>query len=347
MVRTIALLVSSLILACGPAFAGKAPTKKVARQVEGPMQVHVVRSAQPGCEPTCPEWIAAQGTIDAGALKQFKKVLSQLRGRKLPVFIHSTGGLVHEAFAIGRLVRANGLDVAVTKTKLTRCAPADAACRKSKSESPDALRGVAQAPFSICASACAFVLAAGERRFVGPLAFVGVHQIKTFQTYTKVLRTYRFTARPSGGGPAKIEKKLISERTLSQKTVQAKTTKSTYDEIKQYFVQMGIAEAIMPLLLATPHANVHWLTQDELRSTRIATDRQDGQQLLAGATAPLPDGVGPAQAGTVPEAQVMGLICQQFAGAALGCPANQTPSGSDAGVPVSVPAQLAPGASPK
>ncbi|TGT50271.1 hypothetical protein EN809_040095, partial [Mesorhizobium sp. M2E.F.Ca.ET.166.01.1.1] len=30
-----------------------------------PMRFAVVRSSAPGCEPNCPEWIAAEGTIEA------------------------------------------------------------------------------------------------------------------------------------------------------------------------------------------------------------------------------------------------------------------------------------------
>jgi hypothetical protein len=126
------------------------------------MQVRIVRSAQAGCEPDCREWISAQGKIDPGTLRRFKTVLRQMGGRKLPVFIHSGGGSVRESFAIGRLLRAKGLDVVVTHTLFTPCAPADAACRKRESQgirqgSPQAISG--------CASACAFILAAGTRRF--------------------------------------------------------------------------------------------------------------------------------------------------------------------------------------
>ncbi|MGH9286372.1 MAG: hypothetical protein ACRD0M_11970, partial [Acidimicrobiales bacterium] len=80
---------------------------------EPSMQVHLVRSAEPGCEPQCPEWIAAQGKIDGSSVARFKRILRQLGERKVPVLIDSNGGRVTEAFAIGRLARARGLDVVV------------------------------------------------------------------------------------------------------------------------------------------------------------------------------------------------------------------------------------------
>jgi hypothetical protein len=46
---------------------------------------------------------------------------------------------------------------------------------------------------------------------------------------------------------------------------------------------MGIGEGLMPLILATPGDRLHWLTPEELKSTGLATDWLDGEQLLTGA----------------------------------------------------------------
>ena len=89
-------------------------------------------------------------------LKEFKAVLRQLKGRKVPVFLHSGGGDVREAYAIGNLIRANGLDTAVINGEIS---PGE---------------------FGVCASACVFILAAGKRRFAGPRARVGVHKPENF-----------------------------------------------------------------------------------------------------------------------------------------------------------------------
>lgn len=251
------------------------------------MQVHVVRRAQAGCEPQCPEWIAAQGRIDAAALKQFKKVLSQLGQRQLPVLVDSGGGSVKDAFAIGRLVRAKGLDVVVTRTAYTPCAPTDAACRKSKTGG--ALRGMPQALFAKCASSCAFILAAGTRRLVGPSTFVGVHQI----SYFRILRTYRVLTRRAWGEPVKTHKTLISEQKIPQKTA----PQSSYADIKDYFAEMGIGESIMPLITSTPSDKIHWLTDTERVAFDRPGDRLDGWRATPSRCCGVDDGCGRSRAG--------------------------------------------------
>ncbi len=253
--------------------------------VLGPaMQVHIVRSAEPGCEPQCAEWIAAQGRIDASTPKQFKKVLAQLDKRRLPILIDSAGGTVDDALAIGRLIRAKGLDVAVTKTEITPCAPADAACRKAKTKG--VLLGQPKAHLSKCASSCAFILAGGARRFVGPSTFVGVHQFASFETQVKLLRTYRVETRREWGKPVETRKTLVSEKRIAEKAVPTPTKASAYEKVSAYFTEMGVGEGVMRALLATPNSSVRWLTRAELQASQMATEPTDGQQLVTGVPTP-------------------------------------------------------------
>jgi hypothetical protein len=238
--------------------------------VEPPMQVHLVRSAEPGCEPQCPEWIAAQGKIEEGTAVRFKKVLRQIGDRKVPLLIDSSGGRVSDAFEIGRLIRARGLDVAVSGTELVPCLPSDQACRQAATRT---IRlGLPLATQSKCASACAFVLAAGARRLVGSTAFVGLHRIRTF----RVLLTYDGAAagaREGAGG------------WVTEKVIEIPTPKRTYNQIRRYFVEMGIDGAVMPLILSTPADKLRWLTRGELRSTRLATHAVGGVELVGKAPA--------------------------------------------------------------
>jgi hypothetical protein len=243
---------------------------------ESPMQVRVARSAQPGCEPDCAEWISAQGKIVAGqTLNLFKSALRRLQGRKLPVFLYSGGGDVREALAIGRLIRTYGLDTAVIKTEFAACAAGDTACGKLEAErkfraTPQEVAG--------CASACTFVLAGGVRRFGGPWTRIGVHQLQSFMTYAKVLRNYRFMVWPDGHR----SKTLISERVLQRKTVSGEAAEGRYNEVAQHFSSMGIAGNIMPLTRSAPNTSVHWMTADELNSTQLITSRTSGLELLPG-----------------------------------------------------------------
>jgi hypothetical protein len=237
------------------------------------MQVHLVRSAEPGCEPQCLEWIAAQGRIEGGTAARFRRVLRQIGRRKVPVLIDSNGGRVDEAFAIGHMLRARGLDVAVGRTELIGCAAADKVCRR-RARTRKAQPALPMGDLAKCASSCAFILAAGTRRLVGPTAFVGVHQIRSYYVYTRVLRTYRVTA---------TSRQLVSERRVTEKVVETRTPQKTYDQIRRYFGDMGVGEGIMPLILATPGDRLHWLTRDELQATGLATDWIDGPQVLTGA----------------------------------------------------------------
>jgi hypothetical protein len=233
--------------------------------VEPAMQVYLVRSAEPGCEPRCAEWIAAQGKIDEGSAARFKKVLRQVGNRKVPLLIDSTGGRVSEAFEIGRLIRAKGLDVVVSGTELVACDPSEPACRQA--EARKIRLGQPQGGQAKCASACAFVLAAGARRMVGSTAFVGLHRIRTF----RVMLTYRGSAAGAGGG---------SGSWVTEKVIEIPTPKRTYDQIRHYFSEMGIDSAVMPLLMSTPAERLRWLTRGELRTTRLATHAIGGLELL-------------------------------------------------------------------
>jgi hypothetical protein len=271
-VRGLAVLAAAVVLACGPATA--APPRKAPPPADPPMQVQVVRSAHPGCEPQCPQWIAAQGRIVTGTAAQFRKVLAQLGERKLPVLVDSGGGAVDDALAIGRLIRAKGLQVAVTRTTLVPCAPQDAACRKAKAGRE--LRGLAQAHPSKCASSCAFILAGGAQRLVGPGTGVGVHQI------SMTLRRYLVLTRRSFGGPVETRRTLVSERTVSGKHAQ---TQATYARIRQFLAEMGIGEEVMALIMSTPHTDIRWLAPNELQATRLATDFINGEELVTGVPA--------------------------------------------------------------
>lgn len=321
-IRIFAVLLAVTVSAI-PASAARRPAKAVPMR-EPSMQVYLVRSAQPGCEPNCPEWISAQGKIEAGTLRKFKAVLGRIGKRDMPVFLHSGGGSVSESMAIARLVRARGLDTVVTQTVFTPCAPTDKVCRKK--EPKGVLRGLPHF-VSACASSCTFVLAGGKRRFVGPIAKVGVHQIKTLQTYRQVRRTYHIMRMPDGS----VTKTLLREETLSRKTVEMKTGKDMYDDMGKFFAEMGIGKEIVPLFQSTPNSDVRWLTADELQLTRLATDKKDGLHIVSEALArtrgSIPMATAPAgQTGAAAVApKVDAEKCQKFGGAALGCNLGQRP----------------------
>jgi hypothetical protein len=281
------------------------PTNLPPKPIEPSMRVVLVRSAQTGCEPLCLEWISAQGTIDSATLPQFKKVLKTLGTTKRPILIDSAGGHVDDALAIGRLIRAKQLDVIVTKTIFKPCAPTDTDCKKGTSRGP--ALGLPFARASQCASSCAFILAGGTKRLVGPTTGVGVHQLTTFQTQARYELTYKVFTNRVLGIPLDSRKELVSKRKISERTIQTKTADATYAKVKRYFVEMGINPSIVPLIQATPASTIHWLTATELASTRMMTDAFNGEQMLtAGRTTP-----------TTPSATPMG--CIMMGGTSIGC----------------------------
>jgi hypothetical protein len=252
-----------------------------------PMKVVIVRSAIPGCEPNCVEWIAAQGRIDHTTPAAFKRTLARIGKRKLPVLVESLGGTVDDGIAAARLLRANGLDVVVGKTVFSPCPLSKAECRKLKSKGIEF--GTPVAKYSACASSCAFVLAGGVRRYVGPWSGVGLHEIKSISTVRRVQRLYRVERRDSGWGTRpKVRKVLLKERTLWTKTVEGPSGEKTYDRIARFFVEMGVSGGIMPLLRSAPHSSIRALNAAELKQTRLATDFRNGEQVIAALSIAMP-----------------------------------------------------------
>lgn len=143
---------------------------------EKPMRFVAVRSGESGCEPTCPEWISAEGRIDGDAPVRFKKFLKGGKGRNLPVLLSAQRGDMSAAMALGRLLRRNGMSVAVSRTAFKDCRPSEPGC---KPNDPTGSRyiGMALVSGGRCENECLAILAggvvrlAGERPRVGPFEF--------------------------------------------------------------------------------------------------------------------------------------------------------------------------------
>jgi hypothetical protein len=131
---------------------------------------------------------------------------------------------------------------------------------------------------AVCGSSCVFILAGGTERHVGAGALVGVHQFAAFMTETRVLQRYRLRYEPGASLPTK---EIVSAQKLSERTFETRTPEAMYRRAAAYFDEMGIDAAIMAPLKATPHTLVHWLRAEELRITRIATDRRDAEAVVA------------------------------------------------------------------
>jgi hypothetical protein len=203
-----------------------------------PMRFVHVTSADSACRPNCPEWLSAEGRIEPGTAKAFADAVANLKGRRLPILIHSPGGSVADAGAMGELIRAKGLAVAVARTLITNCPVASPKC-------PDG-PGTAITGGAICASACVLVLAGGVERLAAPSARIGVHQITTVVSETEGLAHLKST-----------------RKIYEQKGVDA--------AVEAYLAAMGVGEPVMALMRKTWAASIRWLSLPELRDSHLAT----------------------------------------------------------------------------
>lgn len=122
------------------------------------MTFSLVAGEADACGPGCSRWIAAEGAILAATPMAFAEVAQVLSGEKPPVLIHSDGGVVDAAMALGRLVRRAGLATIVARTDRSGPRPAPA------------LDGV-------CHGACLYLLLAGTERAAAPGAVVSIQPL--------------------------------------------------------------------------------------------------------------------------------------------------------------------------
>ena len=273
-----ALIVATLIGLIGLAATAAPAAAYTAAEAKAPMSVTLARSDAKDCGTNCPEWIALTGKILPQTPPLLRAVLARTGAKHLPVLIDSPGGAVEAAIAMGRMIRARRLDVAVAGTALTDCAKDDRAClvRTRAGEHP----GYVAAGVAACASACVLVLAAGTDRVVGRESYVGVHQMTASRTLTHVINTFRIMRRLIDGHPVEVSRTLIATRPVSSHVVLSDAPVQTYTEVDKYLLGMGIGESIMPLMRSTPRTGIHWMTPVELAATRISIDTTDARTLV-------------------------------------------------------------------
>ncbi|CDX60747.1 conserved exported hypothetical protein [Mesorhizobium plurifarium] len=265
------------------AAAGLAALSAAAKETPtdyGPtMRFVVVRSSAPGCEPNCPEWISAEGTIEAGTPALLKRLLKTLGGRQLPIVVNSPGGNVDASLQLGRMVRKNKLDIAVGITEFSGCSPGMKNCRDNDANGQPYL-GVAYDSGAMCNSACPLMFAGGIRRVVGEWAYLGVHQITT--TYQREKLLYRTTYRIVNG-----KKKIISTRVVSRKNAGSYKTyemsKAVEKRLSAYLKEMGVEQGVLSVMKATPASDIRQIEPDDMLEMKLVTS-PDSLDLLTEGT---------------------------------------------------------------
>jgi hypothetical protein len=239
------------------------------------MQFFVVRSGQPGCEPTCPEWISAEGTIVRESPAQFKKLLKTIGKRRLPVVVTSPGGDVDAALALGRLIRARRLEVAVGKTRFIGCQPQQKDCRENDGKGARYI-GIAYSGGAYCNSACPLMFAGGTRRVAGQWAYLGVHQITTVfvQTQTRYREEYRIV-----NGKKKVtSKKVVSRKNVGSRKIY-EMTRAQERELTAYLAEMGIGRTVIDLMKITPASDMRKIEPVAMTEMKLIT-QLGGVELL-------------------------------------------------------------------
>lgn len=233
-----------------------------------PMRFAVVRSSAPGCEPSCPEWISAEGAIEAGTPAQLKRILKKLGRRKLPIIVNSPGGNVDAALQLGRIIRKNKLDIAVGTTKFSDCWPGMKDCRANDGKGA-AYFGIASDGGAMCNSACPLMLAGGVGRVVGGWAHLGVHQITT--THFRTKRQYRTTYRVVRGKKYKITTETVTQDNVGYKTYEM--SKALERRLSAYLREMGVGRGVLDRMKATPASDIRQISLADMLTMKLVTSR--------------------------------------------------------------------------
>jgi hypothetical protein len=202
-----------------------------------PIEFFVATGPANACGPGCDAWIAADGRIDLHAAQRLRKVLARLGSRQLPLLLHSPGGSVLGAIALGRLVRSRNLTVSVARTTPVDCradTPRDKAC-ETLMRAGQNLVSALDPSGAMCNSACVLVLAGGAQRSVPPWVRLGVHAI--------------------GLDPGK---------TAVHGPQLAADIRSANGRIVEFLHDMGIPKALFDASNAIPHESARFLRRDEL-----------------------------------------------------------------------------------
>ncbi len=239
------------------------------------MRFVVVRSSATGCKTNCPEWISAEGAIQAGTPAKLRSILKTLGTRKLPIIVNSPGGDVDAALQLGRIIRKNGLDIAIGKTEFSDCWPGTEGCGASVGKGVTYL-GVASDGGAMCNSACPLMFAGGVRRLAGGWAYLGVHQITT--TWFPSTRHFRTTYKTIRGKRYQVTTETVTEG-QSYKTYEM--GKGFARKISAYLREMGVGQGVLEKMKATPASDIQRITLHDMLTMKLATST-DTVELFTG-----------------------------------------------------------------
>ena len=253
-VRAIACVV--LIMMCASAVAAEPdrsgkPTSAEAYMRVNPIIFVVAHGDADACGQGCSEWIAAEGMFDPDAEKRFRNFLGTLKGRKLPIYFNSIGGVMGQSRLLGRILREREMTASVGATIPKGCRvsnPMDASCRQIMQSNKEVTAQLLSVG-AMCHSACIYALIGASVRHVPAGALLGIHAAAPTSASIAILR------RP--GAPT--EQQFEASR-------------------KRYVREMGADPELVDLAAKTPAESLHILSRDEIVRFRIETRGVAGAQ---------------------------------------------------------------------
>ena len=233
-----------------PGTAKPAAPETKSASLPPPIVFFVAKGDANACGVGCSEWIAAEGTVDAGADERLRALLKKLGGRNLPVFFHSPGGSVPNGLAIGRLLRQRGLTAGVGWTVPAGCDPKqqrEPACDKLKRSGRE-LVAVLDTGHTMCNSSCVYALVGAAVREVGAGIHLGVHSSSISFTLKRIDADGHVTRMPTQVAP----------------TVERKALEGGYEKISAYLREMGISQGLLTAARQVEYSHLNFLTRDQL-----------------------------------------------------------------------------------
>jgi hypothetical protein len=246
-------LLTVFMLLFGPVWA--APLVQPARPVAenaAPISFYVVKGPPGACGPGCDRWIAAEGKIDGAAAARFRKFMKQIGDVSLPIYLHSPGGNLEQALAIGNMLREKKFAARVGRTMVEECgfeAQDSDVCVKLK-QSGRELHGEVWLRNAQCNSACPYLILGAVTREIAPETSLAVHSPHVILNFT-------------GGVP-----------TREMRTAALQQAMSRADRlVADYLKRMGADAGLLAVARSVRFEDMHVLTREEI--VRFGIDRRE------------------------------------------------------------------------
>jgi hypothetical protein len=211
--------------------------------------IYLAKGPPDSCGAGCDHWIAVEGKVDQAAASRISRFLRNVKDPQRPIYFHSPGGAVDQAYTIGRLLRGRKVIARVGRTIVAACGAGtqvDAACLKIKTAGGEVEAEIATS-HAMCNSACGYLFLGATTREVAPDAVMAVHNSHA---------TLVFHGRPTQAQIAaterRIEAKANAERTA-------------------FIAAMGISNQLDDLVKTVKFETPHSLTRSELYRFGIDT----------------------------------------------------------------------------